>query len=657
MMYTKKLSLFFISAFVFLSMGDACGMEDLGGKVRILEGALRDADTTAQTVRGELTTFQRELQQSKQTLQTLLANAQLQRQEVNKAAANVLTNAAELRAEFRGIHQQALDDHKRDLGQEIDHKLDELNRKEQELDQEFERRKQELLNNQEEEQRRALELEREKQRVHREEMEANLQAELAAKNRLADLEAENIYKGAKAKAMGEQEARYAAELKAIQENPEIYKFQQQAQEEAKLLAEDGHKDFVFARNEQAHKHEMAFDDNNTNNKIKLENEQAKNQQVLQNQKFTHILTILRKVGKSIQDFVTDKTKMGSVIGFGAASYGTYRGMHFAADEFERNFRKPNIIEQTNGLTIPEQIKSIFGMGKYVKPLHVNDVILDKETKERATEISRTIQNVAANGGYFRNYLFWGAPGTGKTFLAQAIAHEADAIYMYMSGASLFKLEKQEALAEIDRLFNYARSQSKPVLLLIDEAEVLFGQRNTGMSEEKSEVITHFLSFTGAKNNKFAMVAITNYPEQFDEAMLSRFPVRVQFKLPGVDEREKIIWNHFCAIDRANQEVPSDQEVAFAADLTGLGYRKLKAKAKEIALKTKGLTGRDLMFMSVAMCDAVYESKQNILTEAIIDKCVYNALLDNQQAQGGFQRAKQTCEVSGQSDSVMAAAAA
>lgn len=84
-----------------------------------------------------------------------------------------------------------------------------------------------------------------------------------------------------------------------------------------------------------------------------------------------------------------------------------------------------------------------------------------------------------------------------------------------------------------------------LLLFVDEADAFLRKRSSEtISEDLRATLNAFLYRTGEQSNKFMMVLASNTPEQFDWAVNDRLDEMVEFILPGLEERERLIRLYF-----------------------------------------------------------------------------------------------------------------
>lgn len=144
--------------------------------------------------------------------------------------------------------------------------------------------------------------------------------------------------------------------------------------------------------------------------------------------------------------------------------------------------------------------------------------------------------VRAGGGI----LLFGPPGTGKTFVAKAVAGELDAAFFSVSGAQIRNKYVGESEKNMRRLFEAADEFERSVIF-IDEAEQILKKRD---AEDKGTAVTEFLVLTdGLKSRKNTLLLLggTNNPWDIDPAVLrpGRFGKRIYVGLPDATARTEI----------------------------------------------------------------------------------------------------------------------
>ncbi|KAH8074115.1 hypothetical protein JL721_2677 [Aureococcus anophagefferens] len=162
---------------------------------------------------------------------------------------------------------------------------------------------------------------------------------------------------------------------------------------------------------------------------------------------------------------------------------------------------------------------------------------EAKLEARLLQIAESAAMTRKRGAVFRHCLFYGPPGTGKT-LAKKLAANAGMDYAVASGGDVAPLGR-DAVTEMHKLFDWAKTSPRGLLLLIGEAGVR-RKRSKFMSEDARNALNAFLYRTGSPNADVMVVFATNAPELFDRAIHDRVDETVFFDLPGEAERLKIL---------------------------------------------------------------------------------------------------------------------
>ena len=135
--------------------------------------------------------------------------------------------------------------------------------------------------------------------------------------------------------------------------------------------------------------------------------------------------------------------------------------------------------------------------------------------------------------------FAGAPGTGKTICAEAIANELGRRLLVVRYAEMESLWMGETPKNVAAVFRMARQEN--AVLLFDEADSIAARRSTsldhGFLRESNTVVNVLLKELETFNG--VVIFATNLAVNFDPAFERRIRTHVLFEMPGVDEREQI----------------------------------------------------------------------------------------------------------------------
>ncbi|HEY4812258.1 MAG TPA: ATP-dependent zinc metalloprotease FtsH [Solirubrobacteraceae bacterium] len=221
----------------------------------------------------------------------------------------------------------------------------------------------------------------------------------------------------------------------------------------------------------------------------------------------------------------------------------------------------------------------------------NDVAGIDEAKAELSEIVDFLRNPdrygSLGGRMPHGVLLSGAPGTGKTLLARAVAGEAHAAFFSISASEFIEAIVGVGASRVRDLFAKAK-EAAPAIIFIDELDAIGRSRQgsvsvTGANDEREQTLDQILTeIDGFESSQAVIVlAATNRPDVLDPALLraGRFDRRVTVQAPDRKGRVEILKVH-------TRSVPLDDDVdleALAASMPGMVGADIANLANEAAL--------------------------------------------------------------------------
>uniref|UniRef100_A0A8C0C842 ATPase family AAA domain containing 3A n=1 Tax=Balaenoptera musculus TaxID=9771 RepID=A0A8C0C842_BALMU len=331
----------------------------------------------------------------------------------------------------------------------------------------------------------------------------------------------------------------------------------------------------------------------------------------------HRQTILESIrtagtvfGEGFHAFVTDWDKVtATVAGLTLLAAGIYSAKNATSAigrYVETRLGKPSLVRETSRITLLELLRHP------VQP----------SLEARVRDIAIATRNTKKNRSLYRNILMYGPPGTGKTLFARKLALHSGMDYAIMTGGDVTPMGR-DGVTAMHKVFDWASTSRRGLLLFVDEADAFLRKRATEkISEDLRATLNAFLHRTGQHSSKFMLVLATNQPEQLDWAINDRIGEMVRFDLPRREERERLVRMYF---DKYVLKPATEGKQRLK--LAQFDYGK---KCSEIAQLTEGMSGREISQLAVAWQAMAYASEDGVLTEAMMDARVQDAIQQHKQ---------------------------
>ncbi|MEK7637886.1 MAG: ATP-dependent zinc metalloprotease FtsH [Patescibacteria group bacterium] len=224
-----------------------------------------------------------------------------------------------------------------------------------------------------------------------------------------------------------------------------------------------------------------------------------------------------------------------------------------------------------------------GMNPSDKDITFKDVAGLIEAKEEVSEVVEFLKDPkkfhALGARIPRGILLVGAPGTGKTLLAKAVANEAQVPFFYVSGSEFVEMFVGIGANRVRDTFETAK-RAAPAIVFIDEIDAVGRQRGAGIgggNDEREQTLNQILvEMDGFDTNDAVIVmAATNRPDVLDPALLrpGRFDRRVILDEPSLNDRIEVLTIHAAGkplSDKVNMRIVAERTPGFSgADLSNL----------------------------------------------------------------------------------------
>ena len=179
-----------------------------------------------------------------------------------------------------------------------------------------------------------------------------------------------------------------------------------------------------------------------------------------------------------------------------------------------------------------------------------DVAGIKDTKEELEEIIDFLKAPqkyrVLNVKLPKGVLLVGSPGVGKTYIAKAVAGEANVPFYYQSGASFVQIYVGMGALRVKELFAKAK-QNAPSIIFIDEIDSVGKKRGEFRNDEREATLNQLLTEMDGFEDSSGVIVIgaTNNISSIDDALLraGRFDRRIHISLPDMSERIEVLTHY------------------------------------------------------------------------------------------------------------------
>ena len=273
--------------------------------------------------------------------------------------------------------------------------------------------------------------------------------------------------------------------------------------------------------------------------------------------------------------------------------------------------KKKVEEPPENIFVPEEPK-----------FSLDDIILPQATKDAILDVATYADNshlVFEMWGFKNTHKFskriginlYGAPGTGKTMAAHAIAKNLDKKILIVNYADVESKFVGETPKNLRKVFEAAKATDS--ILFFDEADAILSKRVTNMTQAVDVSVNQTRSVMLMLMNEYQdfIIFATNFIENFDPAFMRRISMHVKFELPDLDCRRRL-WKMYIP-----EKLPNNIDI------------------DKLATNYEGISGSDI---SNAMLNAAFKAaRQNAdhLDEKLVCEAI-ESIIDSKAANAKTQ---------------------
>ncbi len=288
----------------------------------------------------------------------------------------------------------------------------------------------------------------------------------------------------------------------------------------------------------------------------------------------------------------------------------------AQEEFQKNLSTQSSNKKAEPIYLPENPR--FSLDDIILPNSVKEKILDITEYAQNSQLVFEVWGLEETHKYSKRIgiNLYGAPGTGKTMAAHAIAKNLNRKILVVNYADIESKYVGDTPKNIRRVFETAKSTNS--ILFFDEADAILSRRVTNMSNATDVSVNQTRSVMLMVMNEFQdfIIFATNFIENFDPAFMRRISMHVEFPLPDLDCRKRL-WQMYVPKKMPNN-INFDEIAETFDNISGsdISNAVLNAALKAARLKMKSV---DKSLFFEAINDIIASRNANAKNEVNVTK--------------------------------------
>ena len=227
------------------------------------------------------------------------------------------------------------------------------------------------------------------------------------------------------------------------------------------------------------------------------------------------------LGEGISSYLDDTEKLRNtaflLTGVAAGIYATKPGAGVAGRFIEARLGNPSLVRETSRLSATALVKQhitsskrILGIGSSPQESITKGIVLKEGLDSQLRKVAVSTAHTKKNRAPFRHLLLHGPPGTGKTMFARSLAQNSGLDFAVFTGGDIAPLGR-DAVTELHKLFDWAKTSRKGLLLFVDEADAFLQSRETNRisEDQRNDALNALLFRAGTESNEFMYMQVTN----------------------------------------------------------------------------------------------------------------------------------------------------